>query len=485
MPALRIKLLNSGEERYALKGERITIGREPDNTIQINDRSVSGHHAELIEFKGHYRLHDLQSTNLSFVDGEPVTDYHLRAACKIAFGTVQCEFDPAEPDSAEPELSAAELERDVAFLRAENGELRSRVDWLQRRIDMLGSARLVTGRTDNTPHAIAEDALKPVAAERDHLRHQISGLQQELSKAREELALTIRERDAARQAMEILQAEKIVSSEQLKKAEKKKETQRIDTAPTGRTQPPPPPLSGPAAPKTSGLPSELEPVAAQLLKLRAAVDRLVAAPADLAVRADAADQAALLLRPSALAPTHAFSRLVQSVNLLLEEARSPAKPLQPTTLRTIRQATDFLSKLLEPRLLEAAKSLPPPHVLAIDDDADLLSSVVELLRIGKIETTGFGSAEEALAAVETQRFDLVLVDVGLPGMDGTRFCARTRELPTYRRTPIVFLTGTDTLDKRAETSLSGGSDFIGKPFNGLELPLKVQTWVFKHQLGQL
>ena len=80
MPVLRIKLPNQGEVTHILSGEHISIGRRPDNTIQILDRSVSGHHAELISVNGHYRLHDLQSTNLCFVDGQPVRNAWKTAA---------------------------------------------------------------------------------------------------------------------------------------------------------------------------------------------------------------------------------------------------------------------------------------------------------------------------------------------------------------------------------------------------------------------
>jgi pSer/pThr/pTyr-binding forkhead associated (FHA) protein len=51
------------EVTHVLDGDRITIGRGPDNTIQINDRTVSKHHAELLAADGHYRLHDLDATN--------------------------------------------------------------------------------------------------------------------------------------------------------------------------------------------------------------------------------------------------------------------------------------------------------------------------------------------------------------------------------------------------------------------------------------
>ena len=193
---------------HQLAGELITIGRRPDNTIQIVDRAVSGHHVELIATDGHYRLHDLGSTNLTFVDGEPVTDFHLHQACKLAFGTVECFFDPMASSVAEAVMTREQLERDAAFLRGENAELQGKLNAQQRRIDMLSSARLVTGRTDSTPSVAAQDALRAVTSERDDLRHSNAGLKLELANLREELRAAGRERDEARRALEHLQIDR-------------------------------------------------------------------------------------------------------------------------------------------------------------------------------------------------------------------------------------------------------------------------------------
>ena len=140
MPTLRIKLQNHMEVTHQLSGELIKIGRRPDNTIQINDRAVSAHHVELIAADGHYRLHDLGSTNLTFVDGESVTDFHLHQACKIAFGTVECFYDPLAAAASEALMTREQLEKDAAFLRAENAELTAKLTAQQRRVDMLSSA---------------------------------------------------------------------------------------------------------------------------------------------------------------------------------------------------------------------------------------------------------------------------------------------------------------------------------------------------------
>jgi len=54
----------------------------------------------------------------------------------------------------------------------------------------------------------------------------------------------------------------------------------------------------------------------------------------------------------------------------------------------------------------------------------------------------------------------------------------------HEKTPVVFITGMATFQNRVQSSLSGGNDFVGKPFNLSELGLKALIWVYKGQLGQ-
>lgn len=227
MPSLRIKLPDQTEVTYALTGDRITVGRRPDNTIQIIDRSVSAHHAELVlESGGHYRLRDLQSTNLTFVDGIPVSDFHLRSACGITFGSIESFYDdtPNLVKEEEPKLTPVQMEKDIAFLRAENQELLHKIDALQRRIDILSSARLIT--KSDASNAGTPEQVKRIQQERDEFHFQNSGLKMELERLRDELIATARERDIARQANEFLQAEK-ASLQRAILSQDKGTTQRI------------------------------------------------------------------------------------------------------------------------------------------------------------------------------------------------------------------------------------------------------------------
>jgi DNA-binding response OmpR family regulator len=67
-------------------------------------------------------------------------------------------------------------------------------------------------------------------------------------------------------------------------------------------------------------------------------------------------------------------------------------------------------------------------------------------------------------------------------MDGFDLCSHIREIPGYAGTPVIFLTGMTTLENRVQSSLSGGNDFIGKPFNLHELTVKALTFILKAEL---
>lgn len=185
MPCLRFQVPGQPEETHPVSGPRVTIGRRAENTIQIVDRSVSAFHAELLAVNGHYRLRDLESTNRCFVRGAQVAEYHLRERCRLAFGSVEAEYDPMPgADPAPVVLSPAQMEQDLDFLRSENATLHERIRALQRQLDILGSAQLFRDKP----------AEPPLAAE--------------LEKTREELAIALRARDAARTAAGLLHSEK-------------------------------------------------------------------------------------------------------------------------------------------------------------------------------------------------------------------------------------------------------------------------------------
>ncbi|HEY1582952.1 MAG TPA: FHA domain-containing protein [Chthoniobacterales bacterium] len=109
MPKLSV-YLDSGRVSHELSEERITIGRAPDNMIQINDPSVSGRHAQLSLIGERYQLKDLASTNGTRVNSELVTDVFLRVGDRLRFGKVEARYETDATGAAQPLPDAAEIE---------------------------------------------------------------------------------------------------------------------------------------------------------------------------------------------------------------------------------------------------------------------------------------------------------------------------------------------------------------------------------------
>jgi pSer/pThr/pTyr-binding forkhead associated (FHA) protein len=115
MPKLSIAL-ESGKTTHELTDERITIGRAPDNSLQIDDPSVSSRHARLTLLGRHYQLTDLDSTNGTRVNGEIVREIPLRVGDRIRFGKVEARYEAdgvgesqALPEPGEIEARPAEM----------------------------------------------------------------------------------------------------------------------------------------------------------------------------------------------------------------------------------------------------------------------------------------------------------------------------------------------------------------------------------------
>ena len=180
-----------GPVAVALSGSRITIGRLPFNTVQIIDRTISGFHAELILENGHYRLHDRGSTNGTFVNGEMATDFHLREACKISFGGVECDFDPA---SEEAHAESVPTRSEMHAVRQENAELRGTLAAVREQVAALVAAKPAEEFTQMT-------------AEREALKTAQLRQEQEVARLKGEVAVLRRDRENLQKAWDATKAE--------------------------------------------------------------------------------------------------------------------------------------------------------------------------------------------------------------------------------------------------------------------------------------
>jgi two-component system KDP operon response regulator KdpE len=114
------------------------------------------------------------------------------------------------------------------------------------------------------------------------------------------------------------------------------------------------------------------------------------------------------------------------------------------------------------------------RVLVIDDEPD----VVESVRLGftlqwrEVEVLGANSGDEGLDLVEHERPDIVLLDVGLPGIDGFEVL---RQIRAFSDVPVLMLTARDDAMDKVKGLELGADDYVTKPFNHLELMARVKA----------
>ena len=108
MPKLKVTMPETGEVTHELVDELITVGRISENSLQIEDGSVSSRHAQLtLGANGNYALKDLNSTNGTRVNGAPTTDAQLRNGDRVRFGQIECAYFSDTTSQNEPLPAAA------------------------------------------------------------------------------------------------------------------------------------------------------------------------------------------------------------------------------------------------------------------------------------------------------------------------------------------------------------------------------------------
>ena len=115
------------------------------------------------------------------------------------------------------------------------------------------------------------------------------------------------------------------------------------------------------------------------------------------------------------------------------------------------------------------------RVLVVEDDLTLAAGLVEALEREGFRVDHLGAAEPAEGAFGLTAYDLAIVDIGLPGMDGLELIRRVRRRGTL--TPILILTARDALDDRVGGLDAGGDDYLLKPFLLPELLARVRALI--------
>ncbi len=113
------------------------------------------------------------------------------------------------------------------------------------------------------------------------------------------------------------------------------------------------------------------------------------------------------------------------------------------------------------------------RLLLVEDEKRMAEALSEILRLEKYEVDHYDNGVDALSAIESNIYDIIILDVMLPGMNGFEVAKRARSKGT--KTPILMLTAKSELDDKVTGLDSGADDYLTKPFMTKELLARLRA----------
>jgi CheY-like chemotaxis protein len=185
-----------------------------------------------------------------------------------------------------------------------------------------------------------------------------------------------------------------------------------------------------------------------------------------------------------LAECHRLAQMASAFEALLFDLIDKPAAISPSVLRTIASTVDFLALLFDYAREADVETPLSAQALAVDDDPLSNRLVVAALQRAHLQARSTDDPLVGLQWLKERRFDLVLLDIEMPGMDGFELCRRLRTLPSYQKTPVIYVTSHSDFDNRTKSILSGGDDLISKPVFPMELAVKAVALLLKRQMTQ-
>ena len=117
------------------------------------------------------------------------------------------------------------------------------------------------------------------------------------------------------------------------------------------------------------------------------------------------------------------------------------------------------------------------HILVVDDDDRIRSLLKDYLRDNSYIVSTAENAEQAKNKLETLKFDIIILDVMMPGQNGYDL---TKEIKKQMKVPIILLTAKGEVENRIKGLELGADDYLGKPFEPQELLLRIKNIINKN-----
>ena len=122
------------------------------------------------------------------------------------------------------------------------------------------------------------------------------------------------------------------------------------------------------------------------------------------------------------------------------------------------------------------KNVDNKKILVVDDEPDVVELIERTLRNEGFEVVSAYDGIGAVDLADSERPDLVLLDIMMPMMSGYEVCQQIKTNPQTRHIPVLCLSSAHTLDARAESLKAGAEDLVTKPF----LPAELVAQISRH-----
>jgi CheY-like chemotaxis protein len=176
-----------------------------------------------------------------------------------------------------------------------------------------------------------------------------------------------------------------------------------------------------------------------------------------------------------------LAQIAGALEALLKDLRQRPTVPNVSCLRTIAQAIDLIQLLFGETAKVESGPTGTANIMVVDDEPLSRRAVCTALARANLNHIQIEDPKVALQLLQSNRFDLLFLDVAMPGMTGFELCQALRSGGVNQATPVVFVTGLTDLGSRALSVRSGGNDVIGKPFPPLELIVKALFHILKPQ----
>ncbi len=123
----------------------------------------------------------------------------------------------------------------------------------------------------------------------------------------------------------------------------------------------------------------------------------------------------------------------------------------------------------------------PIHILVVEDEEAIRTGLIDVLVFHGYEVDSSSTGPEGLSKALTGKFDLILLDIMLPGMDGYEICDRIRA--EDRHQPIIMLTAKTSDEEIIQGLTLGADDYVPKPFSIRQLVLRIEAVLRRSQVG--